>query len=70
MMTPSTVRPFALFRWFGVRRLSEIAVLTQKLQELAKAPELQTKNAWKNVRGGAVSFGQRVNTSFTRMVGN
>jgi len=69
-MRPLAVRSSAPFRWFGVRRLSEIAVLTQKLQELAKAPELQTKNAWKNVRGGAVSFGQRVNTSFTRMVGN
>ena len=67
MMTSSTVRPFALFRWFGVRRLSEPAILVQKLQELVKAAELQIKGARKNVHDGAVFFRQRVKTFFTRL---
>jgi len=69
MMTPSTVRPSALRR-LGVHRLSELAILVQKLQESGKVDELQTKSAWRNVRDGAVFFGQRVKTFFTRMVGN
>ena len=67
MTRPLTVRPFAPFGRFGVRRLSELAVLVQKLRESGKAAELQTKSAWKNVRNGAVSFGQRVKTFFTRL---
>ena len=69
MMRPLAVRSSAPFRWFGVRRLSELAVLAQKLRESGKASELQTKGARKNVHDGAVFFRQRVKTFFTRMVG-
>jgi hypothetical protein len=39
----------------------------EKLKESGKAAEPQAKNAWENVRDGAVSFGQSVKSFFTRL---
>jgi len=67
MMKPSGVRPFALFRRLGGRRLSEFVILARKLHESGKATELQAKGACENVRDGAVFCGESVKTFFTRL---
>lgn len=39
----------------------------EKLKESGKAAEPEAKNAWSNVRDGAVSFGHSVKNFFTRL---
>ncbi len=41
----------------------------EKLKESGKSAEPQAKNAWDNVRDGAVDFGHGVKNFFTRLFG-
>ena len=42
----------------------------EKLKESGKAAEPEAKNAWTNVKDGAVSFGHSVKNFFTRLFTN
>ena len=44
-------------------------VAGERIKEAGKAAEPQARTAWDQVKGGAASFGQSVQSFFTRLVG-